>query len=235
MKKRTLTLTLVLALLFSITTIAMASSSTDGSITFTDGTVIIIPPGCTCCPKCCDCDCKEDPNNPCDDCPCPCTCDDEDYDNFFVRLGVENNLYFGEHALTVFGVFDSANKPGSPQAGENRYTTDVGKYTGVEIINQTANEASIYVSISVFRIDGVPTLDGAELTLVSESAIAQGDGQAYTKENEVLLSDEPTVALTVNRGREVKAAWYGLLETLPGTAEPGDAQAELTWTDQNGV
>ena len=232
MKKRTISLALVLALLFSAATLAMASS-TDGSITFTEGTVIINPPGdCTCCPECCDCDCQHYPHEPCDDCPCPCTCDDETYDNFFARLEVENNLYFGEHLLTVFGLFDSANKAGSPQAGQERYTTDVGKYTGVEVINQTGGEARIAVEIGSFMIAGEPTLNGAILTLVSEGAIAQGGGAPYSKEAEVRLSSTASLALTVESGREVKAAWYGRLTTLPGTAAPGMAQAELTWINQ---
>ena len=233
MYRKVFTIALVLAMLLGVANFAVAApANTDGSIAFEEGGVIIVPPGseCTCCRKCCTCGCKDTGfEDPCDDCPCPCNCD-EDYDNFFAKLGVENSLYFGEHNLAVFGRFDSANKPGSPKPGDERYTTDDGEFTGIEVINQLRSEAKVGVQISRFMVGGVETLAGADLTLKSERAIAEGGGTPYSQKDGVMLTGDTQEIISVNSGRAVKAAWYGLLDTCAGTAVPGKAQAELTWT-----
>jgi len=238
MKKRTLAIVIALALAIGVATAALAAE-TDGSIIFESGDVVINEPGseseCGCCPKCCPCEAECEGECDCD-CPCECTCPEE-YGNYFFRLGVDNDLYFGSHELTVYGTFDSANKPerDSPQSGEEGYTTDAGQFTGVEVINYSAAPAKIGVEITGFTVGGSPTLAGAELTLMVEAATALGGGTPYTQEDEVKLSGSSTKILSVNSGRAVKAVWSGLLETLPGTAKPGKAQATLTWTDITGT
>ena len=234
MKKQTLMIILALVLAIGAATAALATE-TDGSIIFGEGAVVIKPPtlpdGCGCCSECCDCGADCEVECICD-CPCGCDCG-YDYDNLFFKLDVDNDLYFGSHELTVYGLFDSANKPGSPIEGEERYTTEEGKFTGVEVINGSAVEAVIGVRISVFKDNkGVNTLDGAELTLMAEGAAALGGGMACIQGDEVLLSHEYSeIILTVDSGRAVKAAWYGLLDTEPGTAVPGKAQATMTWEE----
>jgi len=254
MKKQILAIALALVLTIGVATAALAAE-TNGSIYFEMGDVIVNPPpalddtgGCGCCPECCDCggecdvDCNEDHGDgPCDcicDCDCVCDCDcDKDFDDFFKKLRVDNNLYFGRHELTVYGQFDSANKAGSPKFGEERYTTSAGKYTGVEVINKSAAEATIEVEISSFKVGGTPTLVGAELTLVAAGAAALGgnDDNPFNQINNVRVTDGASTILKVDSGRAVKAAWSGLLETQPGMAAPGNAQAVLTWTSIAGA
>jgi len=254
MKKQILSIIIVLALTIGAATVAVATD-TNGSIDFESKGIIIKEPNpddCNCCPKCCECSgkcgdgCEEDhEDGDCDcdcdcDCPCECICEEIDYDNFFIKLKVDNNLYFGSHELTTYGTFDSANKAGSPQEGEERFTGIDGKFTGVEIINKSAAEAIIGVEITEFTVDSAPTLDGAELTLMDEAAIVLGgvkeDEEVYTQNQVVLLPGEASSSiLYVNSGRAVKAAWYGILLTEPGTAIPGKAQATLTWTDKTNL
>jgi len=156
---------------------------------------------------------------------------------------VAKNLYFGQHALTVFGRFDSANRPGSPQDNEERYTTGIGEYTGVEVINQTTGTTYIKVSISDFKVGSDVTLGGFELRLMQEAAILRDDspqggteilpGPAFGGgEGFILQANEAAQSiLTVESAREVKAAWYGLLDIEPGISrQVGTAQAILTWT-----
>jgi len=237
MKKKTLALVLVLALTLGAATVTLASAAnTNGSIEFEAKGVIINPPGtetdndCDCsCPDCCECD--QDCGDDCDcGCPCDCDCDKEDYNNFFKKHDVKNDLYFGVHELTVYGIFDSANKAELP-AEDEHYTGEDGKFTGVEVINKTADLATIGVEISPF-VNGLDeTLAGAELTMMSEAAIALGTtAGGYDQKTGVALSAEASLILEVNSGRQVKAAWYGILETFAGTATPGKAQAALTWT-----
>jgi len=245
MKKQILAIVLALALTIGAATVALAAY-TDGSIDFTSGSIIINEPNpddCDCCPICCECDgdCEEgeEGEEGCDcDCPCECNCE-KDYDNFFRKLGVDNNLYFGSHELTVYGTFDSANKPGSPIFGEERFTTDDGKFTGVEVINKNAETAKISISISEFKDNGgvgTTTLAGAVLTLMSEDAITRGDGDPYSQGTVVELAPGVTKPiLSVDSGREVKAAWYGILATEPGTSTLGKAQAVMTWEDTTGT
>ena len=99
MKRKITALTLILAMLLSVTTLAAASntSPTEGSIEYKDGDIIIIPPGENCCPCF-----NEDPceGGPCihdPDCvgPCQCPCHEpgaKDYRDF----DIGGNLYFGE-------------------------------------------------------------------------------------------------------------------------------------------
>jgi len=243
MKRKVLSILVVLALILGTATVAIAAK-TDGSIEFKGGGIIIIPPrDCNCCPKCCDCDCDEVVNGDCEcGCPCPCTCEDP-YDSFFWDNDVERNLNFGTHDMLINGRFDSANKPGSPQAGQDRYTGEAGKYTGVEVLNKTGQSARVDVSISKFMIDGnpaKPTLDGATLTMMLEKSITDGvfpEGAYDAKTNVRLetgdaLGNSATM-LDIGRGVSVKVAWYGILFTAPQTNDPGEAQAILTWDAMN--
>jgi len=240
MKKRTLALVLVLALTLGAATVTLASAAnTNGSIEFESRGVIIIPPGggsgsdCGCaCEKCCESDRYCDANCNCG-CPCDCKCGGEEgeYNNFFNKIGVEKDLYFGSHDLTVFGIFDSANNAGSPQDGQERYTGTDGKFTGVEVINKTAAQAKVGIEIGPFMVGGVQTLAGAELTLKAKDAVTLGATSAYTQGDDIKLTGSTKLILSVNSGRQVRAAWYGVLETFAGTAVPGKAQALLTWTD----
>jgi len=244
MKKKTLALVLVLALTLGAATVTLASASnTSGSIDYKPGSVIINPPGgetgkdCGCsCPDCCECD--QDCDDDCDcGCPCDCNCggDEGNYNNFFKTHEVKNDLYFGVHELTVFGTFDSANKA-ELLAEDEHYTTEDGKFTGVEVLNKTADLAKIGIEISPFMTGGVETLEGAELTLMSEAAIALGTTPGgYDQKTGVELTANAKLILEVNSGRQVKAAWYGILVTFAGTATTGKAQATLTWTDASGT
>jgi len=219
MKKKILALAVILAMIVGATNIAMAAQ-TDGSIVFKDGNVIIKPP-------------PEDPDGPGDP-------GGTDYENFFFTHNVAKNLYFGTHDLTVFGKFDSAQPINNPELDESDYaTTEVGMYTGAEVINQTGTATSISVSISEFMVGTAPSLAGATFELVKEAVIAEGAGPGvgtgYEMPEKVSLMPGGAVAkaITVDSGREVKAAWYGVLTTLPGSAAPGTAQATLTWTAGN--
>jgi len=244
MKRKVLSLLLALALILGTAMLASAAN-TDGSIEFKGGGIIIIPPkDCNCCVNCCVCDCDALVNgNDCEcGCPCPCTCDDP-YDSFFWDNGVERNLNFGTHDILINGTFDSANKPGSPQNGQDRYTGEAGKYTGVEVLNKTGRDARVDVSISVFMIDGnpaKPTLDGATLTMKYENSITDGvfPPDAYNAKTNVVLETGDALGnsgtmLDVGRGVSVKVAWYGILFTAPQTSDPGEAQAVLTWDAMN--
>jgi len=236
MKKKILALAVILAMIVGATNIAIATN-TDGSIEFKTGGVIVNPPGdddghgdCECCPDCCECggDCGDG----CD-CGCPCDCKEvDDYEHFFITHNVEKNLYFGTHELTVFGKFDSAQPVnGTANDPEGHPTTTDGMYTGVEVINRTEDPAKIMVQISKFQVGGTETLKGATLVLVKEAAMTVGEGTpSVNNEIELLEPGVDDVALTVGSGRMVKAAWYGVLMTQPGTAAPGEAQATLTWT-----
>ena len=239
MKKQIISLIMVLSLVLGISSAVSAADAgnTSGSIEFKSGGVIINPPGsCTCCPKCCTCDtCGED----CEcGCPCTCTCEDSEYNNFFVDVGVEDNLVFGEHDLTVNGVFDSANK--DPDADDDHWTTDAGRFTGIEVKNQTASTAEIRAQIGKFMLNESETLKGFSLTMMKEAAIAQGGStadvngvtDAYAQYSNVKLTGDGAAIqiLDVNTARMVKGAWHGLLDVIPGTAEIGNAQADLTWT-----
>jgi len=236
MKKKILALAVILAMIVGATNIAIATD-TKGSIEFTGGEIIVNPPhipdsedpedpgDCGCCPDCCECDAECEEECVCD-CPCGCTCDEkDDYDHFFYKYRVANNLYFGEHDLTVYGDFDSANAT---------QTSLKGMYTGVEVINLKSGTAQLKVKIDAFKVDGTGpvTLAGAELTLMKQAVLAEGGGTPYTQGDNIVLT--PSAGdqniLTVGSGRMVKASWYGILNTLPGTAAPGTAQATLTWT-----
>jgi len=141
------------------------------------------------------------------------------YGDFFTKLGAKNDLYFGEHEVFHFGLWSSKDYEG-------------GKYTGVEIINGTANKATIGVQISAFTLNGEETLKGSTVALKFEKSMANGaqEGFAY---QEPTLTGSTSEILTVNSGREVKVAWYGTIDVLQGTAAAGKAQANLTWTEMN--
>jgi len=224
MNRKLTSLILVLALAFTVPTFAIAADSatgtTDGSIEFESGGFIVNPPGET------DDNYPPDPEDPDPKDPNPDDPDpDNQYNNFFFFNEVEDNLYFGKHDLSVHGIFDSAN---------TEQTTSRGKYTGVEVINNTMTNCKVSVSISVFMVDSEPTLEGAELTLVKKATLASGTtGTAFvqTKTSVPLLTPDASYEiLTVLSARAVKAAWSGSLLTLPGTNAPGEAQADLTWT-----
>ena len=208
MKKKVLALAVILAMIVGVTNIAMAADTTSGSIKFKTGSVIINPP-------------PEDTTDP----------GGTDYNRFFFTHNVKKNLYFGMHELTVYGAFNSADE------GQ---TSDVGMYTGAEVINPTETTTSISVEISRFKVNGTgsETLAGAELKLVAKAAMAAGGGTPYDlKTNVVLmpiLNDGSAMkVLTVDSGREVKAAWSGVLTTQAGSAVLGTAQATLTWTSSS--
>jgi len=264
MKRRILTLILAIVMLSGVALIATANPptnvprNTDGSIEFKTGAIIINPPpspppsDCFCCPICHpagdpSCTCSPPVVDP--RCPCPCTCaDKDDYDKFFMEHRVADNLYFGEHELTVYGTFDSANKQANA-ANLPRYTTRRGEYTGVEIINQTPGIAGISVAIGHFRVGAEQTLTGFELSLRPEAAIlrdgSEPSGGVPIQKGEdfrgdagfpvVLKANDTAIRiLTVGSAREVRAAWYGLFDIEIDTPRhPGLAQATLTWTGEN--
>jgi hypothetical protein len=99
--------------------------------------------------------------------------------------------------------------------------------------NQRDVAVRIGVEISSFMIGDAATLHGAVLTLIGAGAYASGGGAAVQGSGIVLEPDggTPSAILTVDRGRLVRAAWYGLLDVAAGTTDPGKAQAVLTWTD----
>jgi len=205
MRKKILALAVILALVVGATNVAMAAN-TNGSIEFeSKGVIINEPPEETI-----------DPGG-------------TDYNKFFFANNVKKNLYFGQHDLTVYGVFDSANTD---------QTTPVGMYTGAEVINQTATATSISVEISTFKIDGTgpETLAGATFKLIKYDVIAEGAGvgvdPGFVMPAQVSLTPGGAggTAISVDSGRMVRAAWSGELTTLAGTADTGEAQAMLTWT-----
>jgi len=243
MKRKIVVFTMVLALLIGATlfTASANPSNTDGSIEFKPGDVIIITPDDPCCPcfgddPCEGGPCKHDPD--CDE-PCTCIChdDDDDYNEFFLDKGVENDLYFGNHNIREFGRFDSANTGLYSDNGLD--TTDDGQYTGAEVRNFSGDEFRMGVSVGGFFVGPTPTLLGAELFLVTgdnqaPAAYPLQPGFAHLGSSTVPVAmtgaDGNTHVLTIPSGNMVKASWSGLLDTLQGTATPGKAQAELTWT-----
>ena len=237
MKRKIVVFTMVLALMIGATvfTVSANPSGTEGSIDFTDGGVIIIPPDEDCCPCYGDDPCKGEPDCPhtpeCEN-PCVCIChdDDDDYNDFFLENDVVNDLYFGNHSVREFGRFDSADVD---------QTTDVGQFTGAEVRNLSGNEFRMGVSVSGFFVGTTATLQGAELFLVTgehQAPAAYPLLPGFEHLGSSILpiamtgTDGNTHVLTVPSGNMVKASWSGLLDTLQGTATPGNAQAELTWT-----
>ena len=224
MNRKFLSIILVLALAFTTSYLAMAAEgdpigNTSGSIQFTEGTVIINPPGIT------------EPASPEEYEPGKDL--DDDYKYFFSYNEVKDSLYFGSHTTDVYGAFDSKN---------TAQTSGVGMYTGVEVKNQTIEDVKILVSIGKFFTDVYDegegedvqkeNLKGSVLKLEEYKAMVSGlsDSNGFTQ-NGAQLSNADIKVLTVDSGRSVKAAWSGLLEVLPGTVEfLGKAQAELTWT-----
>ena len=257
MKRKIFALILAIVMLSGVAIIATADE-THGSIEFESGSIIINPPDpppaddCFCCNDCaCTCECQKNGGTGSTPSCCPCTCTDkDDYDKFFSKHRVANNLFFGEHELTVFGTFDSANKRNASNElihGDHD-TTRTGEYTGVEVVNKTGDTAHISVAISEFTVgtSGPTTLTGFELRLMQEAAILRDDSQQGGTPIEhgfiahgfgggidfVLEAGEPAQRiLNVGSAREVKAAWFGLFDIEPGTPrQPGVAQATLTWT-----
>lgn len=218
MKRRITTIGLVLALILSLGTVAFAAT-TDGSIKFKEGDVIIIPPNC--------CPCfGRDPEN---GCKCKCHDYDEPGDpDDYKKFDMGGNLFFGEWKIGTYGVFNSIDK---------EQTTDVGTHSGILVINQTSQESKVEVKITDFFFDRATgkKLDGAELTLMAhEIAFGLGFGKddATQGNNLTLEPDTGVQILATAAGSRVKASWYGLLDVLPGTAvHQGTAQATLTWTN----
>jgi len=248
--RKAIVFTLVIALLIGATLSLTSATKTNGSIDFVVGGVTINPPEGPCCPCVGDdpCDagngggggCKHDPD--CDE-PCKCLChdpDEDDYNNFFKDNKVENNLYFGSHSIREHGLFDSANTKLYNDNGLD--TTDVGMFTGAEVINMSGELFEMGVNVSAFYLNGsaTKTLQGAELYLVAGDSQAPVNyplqagfahkGSAVTPIATV-EDGGTTHVLSVPNANMVKASWSGLLDVVQGTAQAGKAQAELTWTD----
>ena len=237
MKRKILVITMILAMMVSATLLSVSANPgrTEGSIDFVAGEIIIIPPEDPCCPcygeDPCDAgeECPHDP--PCEEeCLCICHDDDDDYNDFFLENNVANDLYFGNHSIREFGRFDSADV---------EQTTVTGQYTGAEVRNFSVDEFRMGVSVGGFFVGTTQTLLGAELFLVVGDAQAPAeyplrDGFAHLGSDEEPISmtggEGNTHVLTVPSGNMVKVSWSGLLDILQGTAMPGKAQAELTWT-----
>jgi len=258
MKKKIISLTIILAMILGASAIAMANDSADtqGEIRFKDGEIIILPPGedcCHCyCPDCgdgcakCDgpcpggCSDPEKPHGPGEPCDCPC----HDATSQFKNFNVGENLFFSTWTIGRGGIFDSFDEA---------QTTAAGKTTGVQVINQTSGIAKISVEVSQFVYedqDAVmfegnvqkPFLKGADLTLVQRGNAANLPGfspnPALVQGTEIkLLPDGAAMQiLTTPAGSAVKASWSGLLDVVPGTALwVGSATAVLTWTDISGT
>jgi len=234
MRKKTIALLLSLALTLGVAIVALAADdTTEGSIKFKSGDIIILPPPGPEDP-CCDCFGKEPEN----DCECLCheydKYDDPRDDPGFKTFDLGANLYFGEWNIGAFGTYDSNN--------EEHNDTGKNEFTGVYVINQTPNEAKIEVSISEFAYNSTDKLTGATLTLKAmDGSPVAGAGyniddseQKATQKLEQI--DDPYLILTVPAGARIKAIWYGSLEVPLGSAiYAGTAKAILTWTDATGT
>jgi len=231
MQKKTIALFLALAMMLGAATVALAAdTTTDGSIKFKEGDVIILPPPGPVDPEdpCCPCYGQE----PGEGCDCPChdydKYDDPRDDSDFKDFDLGGNLYFGEWTIGAFGDFIS-NDPEFNDTGKN-------EFTGIYVINQTPNVAKISVKVSEFKYNATDKLTGAELTLKNEK-IASGAGYDLigTEHKEVLLlapNDTSYNILTVPAGARIKASWFGSLYVPVGSAiYAGTAQAVLTWED----
>jgi len=219
MKKRTFALILVLAMTIGAATVAQAYN-TDGSIVFTEGTIVIINPDC------CPCFGQEIPNPGCT-CECHDFYDENDGDDFnnFVDLG--KNLYFGSHEVGSYGVFPSVDNG-----------SGAGRHTGVYVINTMANEQTVSVTVTEFFFGGstVNKLNGAVLTLLEDDLkFGNGSGDKFVQEDEIELT--PGVAaqvLSVDPAGKIKATWTGELDIPMGSANRAEqAQAALTWEITN--
>jgi len=218
MSKKITTLVVVLALMFSLATVATAAgTSTNGSIVYEQGQIIVIPGDC------CDCFGKPAENG------CECYChefDDIDDPDEFKDFDLGGNLYFGVWKVGKYGDFDSVNP---------------GRLVGAQVINQTIGQASVRVSISNFVFgETTNTLDGATLTLkANDKAAGAGmDASTANQFDNVLLEPEAGAVkvLTVDPGYRVKANWTGVMNVLSGTAiYEGTAQAILTWDTVAGI
>jgi len=231
MKKTTMALILVLAMTMGAATAALAAApTTDGSIKFKDGKVIIITPpdpDKPCCP------CFEKPAAPGCECKCHDYFDLEDGDAFN-NFNMGGNLYFGEWDVGAYGRYNS---------NLESQTSNVGTHTGVQIVNRTEKPAIIEVSVTefIYKEGTNPVLKGADLTLMSLDLQASNgyDKNDVTQANDITLvpgkngmTGDGINILTTLAGSKVKASWYGLLDVDPGTANwAGTAQAVLTWTD----
>jgi len=211
-KKNILALVVVLAMILGTSTIAMAapdSRSTDGSIEFEPGEIVIIIPG-----DCCDCFNK--PAAP--DCNCPC----HDYPP---PEGFEfgGDLNFGSWTVGDHGIFKTWEE------GKLDYTL-----TGVYAINPTTSDMEVRVNVTkfIFDEDDDRELKGAELTLKNLKSDLVGSGTKI--ESPKLVPGEDVRVLLANPGSVVAANWYGILE-FPASSSiyAGKAQAELTWTTEN--
>jgi len=244
-KKKIITITLILTMLLGVSTIAMANDSTpstEGEIRFKDGDVKIVPPDEDCCPCYGDDPCEGGPckHNPdCND-PCVCPCHDPGTSTAYRNFAVEDNLFFGEWTIGRGGLFNSANN------GHNSTTlntTAAGKYTGVQIINQTGSEAKIFVTLTEFLFPNNAPLQGAELDLfprIPNPANSNAPALVTSNENgtaaqlvtQTFVPNESQQILTAQAGTAVKAAWFGILDVPAGAGnQAAEAKAVMTWTD----
>ena len=241
MKKRILSITIIIAMLLSASIIALAAT-TDGEIKFKDGDVIILPPGKDCCHCLGDdpcpggCSDPNDPHEPGKPCECPC----HDASPAYKSFAVENNLYFGEWTIGRGGQFNSAN---NGHNGTTLDTTSAGKYTGVQVINQKSTMATIYVTVDEFKFPNNAPLAGAELDLFARTPNAANGsapglvtsttfGSAAQIATQPFVPGESQQILTAQPGTAVKAAWFGILDVPAGSGNQATtAQALMTWTD----
>jgi len=231
--KKVLVFTLVLTILIAATLSMSSANETKGSIIFDPGSVQVISPDDPCCT--------------CSSGPCDCICHDNDegiYNDFFKKVNIANDLFFGSHSILDFGRFDSANLAGNPYSSNGLNTTTTGEFTGVEVKNFSDKPFQLGVEISKFYRDvsGVKTqtLDGAELRLVAGDSVFPASvpmlpGFEHVGATPILVpNDGGTVRiLSVPSANMVKALWSGLLNIEQGTAQSGKAQADLTWTEFN--
>jgi len=240
--KKVISIIIILALVFGISTIAMANDAeenktTEGSIEFRNGGVTIIPPDEDCChcvgqsPCPGGCDDKDDPHPDGQPCECPCHDAIDKYKNF--DLG--GDLYFGSWIIGAYGRFISNNIA---------QTTARGTHTGLTVINRTPAGAEMRVEISDFyypghTVENPKIIAGAELTMMAidnTPNLPIPGGASLEQLSNVMLEpyEAATPILRVPSGFAVRASWFGDLDILPGRAiHLGEAKATLTWTSMN--
>jgi len=230
MKKSVIMIIVILAMLFSITLIAIAAT-TDGTIKFVDGKVTVLPPDCCHCvgddPCAGGCGNPVDPHAPGQ--PCNCPCHDVEGNAGYKSFDIGNNLYFGEWTIGQSGTFDSANVLPEAQGG----TTSAGTHTGIQVVNMTGSTVKIGVSQDQFEFPDKTPLAGAQLTLNQAGFAVNTEFGSATQTATQLLdvnANDGVQMLTVSPGSAVKAAWSGVLDIPPGVTNQAEkALSVLTW------
>lgn len=111
------------------------------------------------------------------------------------------------------------------------------KTTGIIIKNGTLGGWKVQVKMTGFTANSTPTLNGAKLTLIQNTAPTSTTGNASvapTLNNNLIVNtaDQKILSAAVGAGTGIWGCdWKGALEVVNGTiTSTGEASATMTWT-----